>query len=69
VVELWPDNAASINFYLLIHTQWRAGPHGVIGLDYTTVFEQMRRLDLTEEEQARLFYDVRVMESEARKIL
>lgn len=69
MVELWPDNAASINFYLLIHTQWRAGPHGVIGLDYGVVFAQLARLDLSEEDRQRIFDDVRVIESEARQIL
>lgn len=36
-VEVWTENWAAIDLYRAIHTQWRAGPCGVIGLDYTAV--------------------------------
>lgn len=48
-----------------LQTQWRMGPSGATGLDYTTVLALIDRIDATREERDRLFRDIRVMEGEA----
>lgn len=49
----------------MLSSQWRMGPCGAIGLDYTPFFARMDRMRLTEEAYDQLFEDLRVIESEA----
>lgn len=64
-MDLWPENEAAINLFLVLSSQWRMGPCGAIGLDYTPFFARMDRMRLTEEAYDQLFEDLRVIESEA----
>lgn len=38
--ELMPENNDAWELWLNIHTQWRAGPAGAIGLDYPAVYQE-----------------------------
>ena len=44
--RLWPENFEAWELWKEIETQWRAGPVGVIGLDYREVRERARELDI-----------------------
>ena len=35
--DVWPDNWAPLELFLLCQTQWRTGPGGLVGLDYGAV--------------------------------
>ena len=67
--ELWPENEESIDLFCEISTQWRVGMGGPTGLDYTALFARMERLKFDDQTHERLFQDIRVIESEALKIM
>lgn len=35
-----PENEEAWELWVAVHTQWRAGPAGVIGLDYPAVYQE-----------------------------
>lgn len=68
-VDLWPENEAAINLFSSISTQWRTGANGHTGLDYNVLFRLMDRMKLSDQSNAWLFDDIRVIEAEALNIL
>jgi hypothetical protein len=48
-----------------IGSQWRAGPVGILGLDYNVLYRKLDRMHLSEAEYDDLEEDVRTMESAA----
>jgi hypothetical protein len=36
-IELWPENAAAARMFELVQSQWRMGPGGPVGLDYSVL--------------------------------
>lgn len=67
-VVVWRENAASVNLFFAIETQWRVGGMGSpTGLDYQAVFATMDRIlrDETQERRDALFADLQVMERAA----
>ena len=67
--ELWADNWPAIQFYQRISTQWRTGPGGVVGLDYTVVFHELDREGLDREAYDEMMAAIRVIERTAAKEL
>lgn len=65
--EIWPEHLDVLEMFLRCQTQWRAGPNGVIGLDYTVVFELCRLYDVQDRKQ--LFSDLQVMEGHALQLI
>lgn len=68
-VEVWPDAWPAFRLFDAMGTQWRVGPGGPSGLDYTAIptaasMLGMKRRDLTE-----IFPDLRVMEVEALAVM
>ena len=59
---VWPENWASVRAFLLVRTQWRQGPAGATGLDYTAVLHTLRVRQV--ERRAEIFADLQVMEEE-----
>ena len=68
-LELWPENEESISLFSSVSTQWRTGMSGPTGLDYNVLFTRMERMHLDDQAHERLFQDIRVIESEALKII
>lgn len=64
-VEVWPDNVRAINLFCQVSTQWRVGPSGVYGLDYSPLYHKMDRMNLSAEEYEELEEDIRVLEQSA----
>lgn len=48
--ELWPDHEAAFELFCRLHTQWRVGAAGPVGLDYTVVFHELDRQGLSRDE-------------------
>jgi len=63
--EVWPDNAATVNVFVAMATQWRTGPGGVVGLDYSALPAVFDLLDVPRLERAEVFDGFRLMEDAA----
>jgi hypothetical protein len=61
-VKVWPENEDAWRLFCYAQTQWRVGPGGASGLDYTPLQHKMDRMRLAPEEYEALESDVRVME-------
>lgn len=68
-VLIWPDNWNSFTVFEAMGTQWRTGGCGATGLDYCALPNVMRLCGIKKKHQPDVFYDVRVMESEALKVM
>jgi len=68
-VELWPDNAQSVNVFMAMSTQWRMGPIGPSGLDYNVLPEVWRRLKVAPVDRDQVFQDLMAMEDEALRVM
>jgi hypothetical protein len=66
VVWVWPDNWAAVKVFDAMATQWRWGPSGPTGLDYSALPFVMATCG---NGQAGLFDDVRVMELAAMEVI
>ena len=40
------ENAEAWELWLEIQTQWRAGPAGILGLDYNILYMEAKRLEI-----------------------
>jgi hypothetical protein len=59
---VWPENWPAIEAFMLVRTQWRFGPAGATGLDYTAVIQTLRLRRVARREA--IFEDLQVMEAE-----
>ena len=66
---VWPDNIPACNVFIAMDTQWRCGYSGPTGLDYSVLPTVFDLIGLPPTERADTFDCVRVMESEAMKIM
>ena len=64
-LEVWPENWPAWVLFCEMETQWRVGPGGATGLDYTPLFARMDRLGLTGPEWEQRFADIREIEAAA----
>ena len=64
---IWPEHLEVLEMYLRCQTQWRSGPNGVIGLDYSVVLELCRLYDVQDRKQ--LLNDLQVMEGHALQLI
>ena len=62
---VWPDNAASVNVFIAMSTQWRAGMGGATGLDYSALPVVMRHAGIKRADQPAIFDDLRILEDAA----
>jgi len=68
-IEIFPENFESVKVFEAMCTQWRVGFGGATGLDYQVLPTVMRFLGTPKKKQARVFSDVRFMESEAMRLM
>lgn len=64
-LEVWPDNAQSLNVFLAMQTQWeRNGMTGrYTGMRYVSLPVVMRFSGVSKAARRQVFDDIRVMES------
>lgn len=65
--EIWPEHVEPVKMFLRCQTQWRAGPNGVLGLDYGVVLQLCGLYAV--EDSALLLEDLQVMESHALQLI
>lgn len=65
--ELWPENVEFVSLFMKLRTQWRVGPTGITGLDYTGVLSVLTFLGIKPEPE--LFGHLQTMESAALEAL
>jgi hypothetical protein len=65
VADLWPEHEEAFILYMQNHTQWRVGPGGVIGFDYSIYFREIDRLKLSEEDADEMMALIRMIEQSA----
>ncbi|WP_323615246.1 DUF1799 domain-containing protein [Pseudomonas putida] len=68
-VEVWPDAWPAFCLFEALCTQWRLGPGGPSGLDYTAIPGTAKMIGLKRGELSEVFTDLRVMENEALAVM
>lgn len=68
-LAIWPANMESVEYFVLLGDQWRVGPGGASGMDYSVFFELARRRGMRDEDFERIFGDLRVMVDEAMRTM
>lgn len=61
--EVWPENAPLLELFVAVQTQWRQGPIGPSGLDYSGVETALRLMGVKID--AEMFGFIRLMERAA----
>ncbi|WP_442965128.1 DUF1799 domain-containing protein [Pseudomonas sp. ESBL1] len=69
VVEVWPDAWPAFLLFEAMSTQWRLGPGGPSGLDYSAIPSTAKMIGLKHRELSEAFNDLRVMENEALALM
>ncbi len=64
-IQLFPENEAPFVLFNLLHTQWRMGPAGPVGLDYGVVFHELDRRGLSPEDYDDTMHALRIIERTA----
>lgn len=68
-VEVWPDAWPAFRLFDAMGTQWRVGPGGASGLDYTAIPAAASMLGIRRRDLTDIFPDLRVMEVEALAVM
>lgn len=68
-VDVFPENWKTVEVFASVMTQWRIGMSGPTGLDYAVLPGVMGMLGIGRGDRKDVFDGVRVMESEALKVL
>lgn len=68
-VEVWPDAWPAFCLFEALGTQWRLGPGGPSGLDYTAIPGTAKIIGLRRRQLSEAFQDVRIMENEALAVM
>lgn len=68
-MEVWPDAWPAFRVFEVLGTQWRLGPGGPSGLDYTAIPAAASMLGIKRRELAEIFPDLRIMEHEALVVM
>ncbi|MCK2109230.1 DUF1799 domain-containing protein [Pseudomonas juntendi] len=68
-VEVWPDAWPAFRLFDAMGTQWRVGPGGPSGLDYTAIPATASMLGIKRRHLTDIFPDLRVMEVEALAVM
>ena len=62
---VWPENWLAWCLFVSVATQWRSGPGGPIGLDYSALDREMQVQGIPADQHRQLRDDVRVLEAAA----
>jgi hypothetical protein len=65
VVELWQENAVTVEVFVSMITQWNVGPAGAIGLRYESLPIVFDSHGIAPEDRGGVFAGLRVMERAA----
>jgi hypothetical protein len=68
-VDVYPENWPAVEVFSSVMTQWRIGMSGPTGLDYAVLPGVMEMIGIGRKDRRDVFDGVRVMESEALKVL
>jgi len=68
-VEVWPDVWPAFCLFEALGTQWRLGPGGPSGLDYTAIPSTAKMIGVKRRVLVEAFPDLRVMENEALAVI
>lgn len=68
-VAVWADAWPAFRLFDAMGTQWRLGPGGPSGLDYTAIPATASMLGITRRDLPDIFPDLRVMEVEALAVM
>lgn len=69
-VEIWPDNLRAVEIFMYdLGTQWRMGPCGPTGLDYSVLPFVFRARGVARSEWSDVWQDIKVMEGEALRTM
>jgi hypothetical protein len=63
-IDVYPENWTPLLVFQDMHTQWRPGFHGLVGLDYEALPVVYRARGIARAAQADVFDAVRLMELE-----
>jgi hypothetical protein len=69
LVELWTENEPAVALFARLLTQWRMGPGGPVGLDYTPLPMLLDMLRVRKRDRQAAFDGLREMESEGLRWL
>lgn len=67
--DVWPDNVQSLNVFIAMLTQWRAGAMGLIGLDYAALPVVLDLNAVPQDDRSMIFEDIRAMEDAALAVM
>lgn len=65
IAWVWPENVMATNVFVALSTQWRVGPAGPFGLDYSVLYQKLDRMDIPPAEREQLEEDIRILEDAA----
>lgn len=65
--EVWREHLEVLTMFLRCQTQWRAGPNGVLGLDYGVVLQLCSVYAV--EDTRQLLDDLQIMEGHALQLI
>lgn len=65
---VWSENWDAVELFLRCQTQWRTGPGGVIGLDYSVVLSLATLYLPASAEKQTILEDVQIMERRALEL-
>ncbi|CAI3803685.1 hypothetical protein DBADOPDK_03355 [Pseudomonas sp. MM223] len=68
-MEVWPDAWPAFLLFEAMGTQWRLGPGGPSGLDYTAIPGTANMIGLKRHNLSEVFRDLRIMENEALSVM
>lgn len=68
-VDVYPDNAMSAGIFGDLMTQWRIGPAGPTGIDYSAIEPVLRLRGVPRRDRPGMFEDISIMERAALKAL
>lgn len=68
-LDIWPDNWRPLMVAMAMHTQWRVGPGGPIGWDYTALPVVESRIGGDPGDPADEFSAMQVIEGEMLRII
>lgn len=63
--EVWSDNLETVNVFIAMGTQWRAGMGGATGLDYSALPAVMDFVGVAKKARSAVFDGLRTMEEAA----
>lgn len=64
-VPVWPENRQAVIVFVAMRTQWRVGPAGATGLDYSVLPEVWRRTKTAPADRNDVFASLQVLEGAA----